>query len=97
MSSLSLEGKLPLVSSFTKKPSDFILAINSAISCCKRGSPPDTQMPSKNPFRLARKSKKASSDMYGDFSTSKTMEALWQNGQRKLHPPVNTVAAIFPG
>jgi hypothetical protein len=35
--------------------------------------------------------------MFFALPVFKTSEALWQNGQRKLQPQVNTVAAIFSG
>ena len=67
--------------------------------------------PSSSPARLPRNAKNSSSVTAGGSPAAaaaflppaagapapSTKSALWQNGQRKLHPGVNTVAAVRPG
>ena len=61
------------------------------------GSPPVTHTPSSSPWRFFRKASTSSTGMFSTSLLPATRSALWQNGQRKSQPGVNTVAAVCPG
>ena len=86
-----------MVSSFTAKPSSRPFRRTSAASGWSSGSPPVRTTPSKSPRREARKSSTSCSGISGVSASRVTSNALWQKGHRRLQPPVNTVAASFPG
>ena len=67
------------------------------IPLCSSGSPPVMHTPSRILFLVLRKAKMSSSEISESFSLRKTRLRLWQNGQRKLQPPVNTVQAMCSG
>ena len=92
-----MAGFVPLVSSFTAKPSSRMLRIKSGRSRCSVGSPPVTATPSRRPRRFFRKASSCSGSMASGVGVPSTREALWQKGQRKLQPPVKTVHATLPG
>ena len=70
--------------------------MKSSKSGCSVGSPPVMQTPSRIPFRFLRKSN-TSPVSYSASTVPGSSSLLWQNGQRKLQPPVKTVAATWPG
>ena len=59
------------------------------------GSPPDTTTAFNTALRFFKKAKISSCAISG--SSPITMLALWQNGQRKLQPPVKIMQAVFSG
>lgn len=61
------------------------------------GSPPQTTTPSSHALRALSDPSTASRSMTGWREGVKASEALWQVGQRRLHPPVKITDTFFPG
>ena len=66
-------------------------------SLCRVGSPPVMTTASRRPLRFSRNARISDSGMRSANLSGSTSSGLWQKGQRKLQPWVNTTALILPG
>jgi len=90
-------GNMPFVSTFTAKPSPPSASTKSGSPGSSVGSPPHTTTPSSQRLRAARDFRTACVSKGGWSAGVKAREALWQVGQRRLHPPRNTTETFRPG
>lgn len=90
-------GNMPLVSTFTPRPSPPSASTNAGRPGSSVGSPPHTTTPSSQRLRAARDLSTARVSKGGWSAGVKAREALWQVGQRRLHPPRYTTDTLRPG
>ncbi len=92
-----MSGRMPLVSILTGGPMAAASAAKSAIPGARVGSPPVTTRPSSQRAWEATNRRTEAAASGGASSGLQARPALWQCGQRRLHPPKKSTAARRPG